>query len=40
MPVASMSQVPAHEEEDVEEELRKALTKSKLRWPEVASVED
>jgi len=38
--ISEMSMVRANAEEDVEEELRKALIKSKLRWPEVASVEE
>lgn len=38
--ISEMAMVRLHDEEDVEEELRKALIKSKLRWPEVASVEE
>ncbi len=37
--ISEMAMARNVEEEDVEEELREALLKSKLRWPEAASIE-
>jgi CarD family transcriptional regulator len=37
--ISEMAMARELEEEDVEEELRKALCKCKLRWPEAASIE-
>jgi len=37
--ISEMAMARGREEDEVEEELRRALCKSKLRWPEAASVE-
>ena len=37
--ISEMAMARGVEEDDVEEELREALMKSKLRWPEAASIE-
>ena len=37
--ISEMAMARGREEEEVEEELRKALIKCKLRWPEAASIE-
>ena len=37
--ISEMAMARGRDEEEVEEELRKALCKCKLRWPEAASIE-
>jgi CarD family transcriptional regulator len=37
--ISEMAMARGHEEEEMEEELRRALIKCKLRWPEATSFE-